>query len=252
MTEDIQQNPEIAAQLPALPAQLPVSRVQLDGMSTDELVKLADTNGIDIPPELERIFIIEEILEVINAENDYAPGLEENPDYSETALLPKQYNISFIEVIIRDPLWVFVFWEVKGHDRETHENAKDFKGYFLRVIRLDSEGKERKQESLSDDNAEENSFTVSVSIEDNARYIGFAGQTISGINSQKSDCYIIKLGVIRGNQEILLTSSDPFSLPKASENEIIADMSRNNLIRLSGVQDLSITKNTDRQARIKR
>ena len=235
MTEDTRHNP--------------VSRSRLDGLSTDELVKLADSNGIDIPPGLERVFIIEEILEVINAESDDTPGMEVNPDYSETVLLPKQYNISFLEVIIRDPFWVFVFWEVKGHDREIHENAKDFNGYFLRVIPLDGEGKERKPESLINNEQEESSFTVSIDKEDSARYIGFAGQ--AGVNKTQC-CYAIKLGVMRGSQEIIITSSGPFFLPKAGEDEFLADMSRNNLIRLSGVQDLPITKNTNRQSRIKR
>jgi len=226
-----------------------VSRSRLDGLSTDELVKLADSNGIDIPPGLERIFIIEEILEVVNAESDDTPGIEDNPDYSETVLLPKQYNISFIEVIIRDPFWVFVFWEVKGHDREIHENANDFKGYFLRVIQLDSEGKERRPEFSINNTRDENPFTVLIDIEDSARYIGFAGQPGS---SNEASCYAIKLGVFRGSQEIIITSSAPFFLPKASEDDVIAEMSRNNLIRLSGVQDLSITKNTNRHSRIKR
>jgi len=232
--------------------QNPVTRSRLDGLSTDELVKLADANGIDIPPGLERIFIIEEILEVINAENEDIEAIAENPDYTETALLPKQYNISFIEVIIRDPLWVFVFWEVKGHDKEIHESARDFKGYLLRVIQLDSEGKERKQESLYNGSADENSFTVSVGIEDSARYIGFAGHITGGLNSQKSGCYAIKLAAIRGDQEVMIASSAPFNMPRAGSNEITADMSRNHLMRLSGVQDLSVTKNTDRQPRIKR
>ena len=38
------------------------TRVFLDSLSTDELVKLADSHGIDIPPDLERIFVIEELL----------------------------------------------------------------------------------------------------------------------------------------------------------------------------------------------
>jgi len=219
---------------------VPVSRQWLESLSTDELIKLADTNGIDIPPGLERIFIIEELLEVSSAEeHETADEIKINPSYSETALLPKQYYISYIDVIIRDPLWIFAFWEIKGHDRTIHENAVDFNGYFLRVIPLDKEGNEPK--------TMENSFTVSVGAEDSARYLGITEHT-----DQDSNCYMIKLGVIRGKNELSIASSHPFYLPKLSENENITSLCGNPLIRLSGVQNLSIIKNSDRQSRIKR
>jgi len=221
---------------------VPVSRSWLESLSTDELIKLSDTYGIDIPPELERIFIIEELLEASNIDNrEMTEDIEVNPSNHESALLPKQYNISFIEVIIRDPLWVYAFWEVKGHDRETHETAKDFNGYCLRVIPLNEEDKKPK--------LNENSFTVLVNADDNARYLGFAEQSDAACG-----CYVIKLNVLRGDNEIQIASSVPFNLPRLCENEYIAEISGNGntLVRLSGVQDLSITKNTDRQSRIKR
>jgi len=231
--------------------QVPVTRSWLESLSTDELIKSADSYGIDIPPGLERIFIIEELLEIANInDNELTEAIEVNPSYSETALLPKQYNISYIDVIIRDPLWVFVFWEVKGHDREIHENAHDFNGYYLRVVPLDKDGKEYQSKDFS--------FTVPVNPEDCARYLGFAGYPFNdeSLNKetpvQKSGYYIIKLGVIRGDSELPITSSTPFFMPHLSDNENITEMNRNTLIRLSGIQDLSITKNIDRQSRIKR
>jgi hypothetical protein len=226
----------------------PVSRAWLESLSTGELTKLADTYGIDVPIGLERIFIIEEILESAQTWTDSADIYDEqetkedivvNPSYSEPVLLPKQYNISYIEVIIRDPLWAFVFWEIKGHDKEVHEHAADFNGYCLRVIPLN--------EGETDQQAKENSFPVSIGTEDCARYLGFAEHT-----SKNSGRYIIKLNVIRGNNELQIASSLAFDLPKLYENEDIANLSNNPLIRLSGVQDLSITKNTDRPSRIKR
>ena len=267
----------------------PVSRIRLESLSTDELIKYADSYGVDIPPELERIFIIEEILEAANADiQEPEDQIEVNPSYSEPAPLPKQYNISYVEVIIRDPLWVFVFWEIKLHDKEVHENAKDFKGYFLRVIRLEPPKRGASNEASCGDSGEasrtqsagspregsnpdkkgeegEKSFTVSISKEDSARYLGFAGETMNNEENEDpaegkpnkndshiSNHYIIKLGVIRGDSELLIASSSPFILPTLSGDENTADMSRNPLLRLSGVQDLSIIKNKDRHIRIKR
>ncbi|MCL2759128.1 MAG: DUF4912 domain-containing protein [Treponema sp.] len=218
--------------------QVPVSRHWLESLSTDELIKLADTYGIDIPPGLERIFIIEELLEAANTDRqETTDDIEVNPSYSETALLPKQYNISFIEIIIRDPLWIYAFWEIKGHDREIHENAGDFDGYCLRVIPINN----------GEPDAGENSFTVSLDPADNARYLGFAEHS-----SQASGCYVIKLCVKRGDNIQQIASSRPFSLPKLNENDVVAELGKNPLMRLSGVQDLQITKNTDRQSRARR
>ena len=233
----------------------PLTRSKLESLSTDELINLADTYGIDIPSGLERIFIIEELLLYSSADKQkITEELEVSPSYHESVLLPKQYNISYIEAIIRDPLWIFVFWEVKGHDREIHENAADFKGYCLRLIPLDNEGNEPK--------SKENAFTVAVNIEDNARYLGITPASFDEVSGEKkppaendnpdSNYYIIKLGVIRGSSELHIASSMPFNMPVLSENEKIKALSKKPLIRLSGIEDLSITRNTDRQYRIKR
>ncbi|MCL2196157.1 MAG: DUF4912 domain-containing protein [Treponema sp.] len=223
---------------------IPVSRHKLESLSTDELIKMADENGIDIPFALERIFIIEELLELFNTDKkENSKDLEPSPTYPETAVLPKQYNISFIDVIIRDPLWVFTFWEVKSHDREVHENAAGFIGYCLRVIPLDENGKE---------SPDDNSFTVPVDIEDCARYLGLAEHSSLDWKSPAAGCYAVKLEAMRGKSLLPIASSKPFYLPKLSEYETFTSLNRNPLIHLSGVQDLEIIKNMDRQPRVKR
>jgi len=220
----------------------PFSRVKLECLSTDELIKLAEDTGIDIPHGLERIFIIEEMLE--NADNGgkkASDDLQINPSYSEPVALPKQYNISFIDVIIRDPLWVFAYWEIKGYDREIHEKARDFNGYCLRVIPM-NEG-----ESFPAPTAKENSFTVSVGAGDSARYLGFAERS-----PQTAGRYVIKLGVIRGEAELQIAVSRQFCLPKIIDNENFCALENNPLVRLSGIRDFETTKSIDRQFRIKR
>jgi hypothetical protein len=219
---------------------VPSSRTLLESMSTGELIKLAEDIGIDIPPGLERIFIIEEILDNSGNEGkEEKDDLQVNPSYIEPVFLPKQYNISFIEIIIRDPLWVFVFWEIKGNDRELHEKASDFNGYCLRVIPL-NEG-----ETIT--KSKENSYTVSIEAGDTARYLGFAEQT-----PQDTGRFIIKLSVIRGDTELQLAISQPFTLPRLVYNDSFSNTEQHPLIRLSGVQDFSTIKNTDRKSRIKR
>ena len=221
-----------------------MTRHKLESLSTDELIKLADDNGTDIPFGLERIFIIEELLELFNADKpDDSGDIEEGPAFPETAILPKQYNISFIDVIIREPLWVFAFWEIKSHDREIQENAAGFIGYCLRVIPLGENGKET---------AYDNSFTVPVDIEDCARYLGLAEHSSLDWTSPAAGCYAVKLEAMRGKSLIPIASSKPFYLPKLSDNEMFISLKGNPLNRLSGIQDLEIIKSTDRQSRKKR
>ena len=218
-----------------------ISRHWLESLSTLELVKLAEDFGIDIPPGLERIFIIEELL----LENAYLsePKIEEDiqiiPSYTESVVLPKQYNISFVEVIIRDPLWAYVFWEIKGHDRELHENADDFNGYFLRVIPL-IEGENIQKSG-------ENFFTVLIDKDDDARYLGFAEHS-----PRAEGRYVIKLSVIRGESEVQLAVSQPFNMPRLIESANLCGPDSNPLIRLSGAPDFSTTNSTDRESRVKR
>jgi len=237
--------------------EIPLTRHRLESLSTGELVKLADRYGIDIPADMERIFIIEELLETASG-SEHIPqnDIETNSHFMETAALPKQYNISYIEVMIRDPLWAFVFWEIKENDREIHEKAADFEGYCLRVVPVN----EGAQQSCASNTPGE-SFTVLINANDTARYLGFPEDM--AIPEKPGDapcrCYIIKICVIRSAQEIQLAVSRPFILPRLIEKDCLNNNTKdiNNLyqnpcIGLSGMRDFSVIKSTDRQLRAKR
>jgi hypothetical protein len=226
------------------------TRPYLESLSTNELVKLADSLGIDIPPGLERIFIIEELLELgfgddLDTEDDIVPV---HADFLETAALPKQYNISYIDVLIRDPLWAFVFWEIKGHDREIHEKALDFGGYCLRVIPL-TDGVSRG--SRASRTEMDNSLTVPVGPDDTAWYLGFP---------PAEGKYQVELCVLRGSEERVIRLSRPFKLPrlleppsrKAALPGEIQEVYRNPLACLSGAKDFPVIRSADRLSRLKK
>jgi hypothetical protein len=222
------------------------SRPYLESLSTQELMVLADTSGIDIPPALERVFIIEELLEW---ENDDDPPPEENEapplgeaDYLEPVALPKQYNITYINVLIRDPLWAFAFWEVRGSDKETHEGAADFEGYYLKVVPLGNPGGG-------------SPFTIAVGSADKAWYLGF---------SPEGGRFRVELCVLRGETELALAVSPPFRLPKllsppgANRGEPALPRDERErlcapgLAALSGLDDLRVLRNNDRLSRVPR
>ena len=219
------------------------SRTRLESLSTGELVKLAEDINIDIPPGLERIFIIEELLlenihskKFKNEENENE--LQIIPSHMDPVAIPKQYNISFIEVIVRDPLWVFVHWEVKEHDKKAHENARDFNGYYLRIYQL--------KEAETTPSTKENSFILQIDKTNSGRYLSFTERLPADTGR-----YIIKLCVNRGDEEIHLAISQPFKMPRPADNSGSGEYNQNPLIRLSGITDLATIKTINRQSRIK-
>jgi hypothetical protein len=191
------------------------TRPYLESLTTRELIRMADREGIDIPPDLERVFIIQELLE------------SENPESSPEILgkhilnpvpLPKQYNITFLEIMIRDPHWVFAFWEIKSHDKQRLEESPDFDSYSLRLHSLDSD----------------TSFTVRVGNDDTAWYLSFPPQGGS---------FKVELLAIQ-KKETILAVSKPFTMLKLLDTPENEACLKNPLVRLSGAERFSVLRNT--------
>jgi len=218
----------------------------LESLSTGELIDLAVKNGLDIPPGLERGFIIEELFYLDHgaegasaeaANHDINQVDPQNDAFKEFAALPRQYHISFIEVLIRDPLWAFVFWEIKAHDRNHYESAADFGGYCLRVTPIIL-----KDDALYADVAA--SFIVSVDIDDCGRYLGFP--------PDDGRCFKVELCMRNYDNYTALAESRPFTLPRLVEptsNEFVRSVYRNPLAVLSGVERFSLVRSEDRLLR---
>jgi hypothetical protein len=235
------------------------TRISLESLTTGELVKLADCYGLDIPPGLDRLFIIEELLEItLNGEDEgeQSPigcmhcergSLVMDTGFLEPVPLPKQYNITFIEVMVRDPLWAFVFWEIKAFDMEIFEKAMDFGGYYLKVSPWEFRG---------DFSGAEGVFTVPVETGDTARYLGFSRD--GNTEDDKDNLQKVELCAKRGAGEFVLAVSDPFRLPSlpmlpaGPEQEENCKRYKNPLVRLSGCGDFHILRNPDRFSRPKR
>lgn len=166
------------------------------------------------------------------------------PAANELAALPKHYNISFIETLIRDPLWTFVFWEIKKQDRELHETAAHFDGYRLRVVPL-------KEDSFQPDTAA--SFTVAVGKNDCGWYLGFPP------NGWRR--YKVELCAKHRNDYAVLAESNTFFLPRLiqprletasmviDKDEEIQSLYRNPLAQLSGIDNYLLYRGIDRQSR---
>jgi hypothetical protein len=223
--------------------------VYLESLSADELLKLADKYGVEIPAGLERIKIIEALLESVFGDEDHTESVEDiQSDFLEAAALPVHYNISFINVMIRDPLRAYVFWEIKNHDRQACENASDFEGYCLKVIPLKNSGPSLISGAHTGGPGEEDSFIVPLSANDTGRYLSFP---------PAEACYQVELCAVHGENCIPLIVSAPFRMPKLfeSSNQRIQispeyqEIYHNPLACLSGAGEFPVIRNIDRQVR---
>jgi hypothetical protein len=265
--------------------ELHLTRSGLESMTTAELVRVADSFGIDIPPGLDRVFVIEELLDLaslygsLEGEEDspagggfdetgsggarpelvpgtppggtgvFSPEEPEGPlratvvadpregafgteDFPGSVPFPKQYNITFIEVLIRDPLWAFTFWEIKEHDREIFERTAGFEGYCLRVNSLGEKGA---ADPLP-------GFTVPVGPEDTAWYIGFPSENTGGR-------FQVELCVRLGERIEFLASSRVFTMPRLQERAGLSGRCFSKLALLSGAEEFPILRNPDRKVR---
>jgi hypothetical protein len=223
-----------------------LKRPYLESLTTNELVRMADSFGIDIPPSLERVFIIGELLDVASDEDaeteEETADVLEGAEFLDSAPLPRQYNITFIEVMIRDPLWAFVFWEIKGSDKELFEKEADFEGYCLRVNPIGKGGAVQK----------ENSFTVPVGHDDTAWYLGFSPELAAeAAIADAAAMYQVELCVLQGPEPAALAVSRLFTMPRLQPPKGGGQEAFNPLIRLSGAEDFRVTRNADRLPRAK-
>ena len=231
----------------------PITRVYLESLTNEELIKIADGLGVDIPYDLDRIFIIEELLDIVLEDNE--ENENQDPDLVDTGFiesvpLPKQYNITFIEVIVRDPLWAFVFWEIKAQDKEELEKAQSFDGYYLKVTPWIA-GMENSR------NEADGVFKVQVAPNDTCWYLGFTPAIADGSSPGVQPQYKVELCAFIKGEETILTVSLPFSLPglyqlSPGQGKQGAGSCSNPLCCLSGYRDFHILRSSERLFRNKR
>ncbi|MDR1127092.1 MAG: DUF4912 domain-containing protein [Treponema sp.] len=197
-----------------------LKRAYLEGLTTQELINIADHFDIDIPPNLAWNFIIEVLLD-IELDYDVQPLLD--IPLSGAVPLPECYNITFINVLVRDPMWVFAFWEIKRQDKEYIESSPDFDGYFLKVLPL---------------NDPKGAWTVNIEPDDTAWYVSIP--VPGGVFS-------LTLCALFGDKEAILAVSREFTMPKLFEPQkarLYAE--KNPLLRLSGVEDFPIVRDMEK------
>ncbi|MBQ0051946.1 MAG: DUF4912 domain-containing protein [Treponema sp.] len=116
----------------------------LETLSSADLIALADDYGIDIPDNLNRRFIIGELLEIA-AElqmEESAPAIEIVDDDLENASseeLPFTFNETQISVVLRNPAWAFVYWDISEAAVKQMEESMRFESLILRTCYFENE-----------------------------------------------------------------------------------------------------------------
>ncbi|MDR2552202.1 MAG: DUF4912 domain-containing protein [Treponema sp.] len=193
-------------------------KAYLETLTTGELIGLADQSGIDVPPDLDRPFIIRELLD--NRYDDPPSGeFAAEGAEPEASLLPRQHQITFLEVLPRDPQWAYVFWEIKAQDREQIEGDPRFAGYLLKALEL--------KDSLRTE-----LFSISVGVDDYSWYLGFP----PGGNFQ--------VALRAEGSGVLLALSRPFALPRFLNSPGYGNTPP--LAALSGAPDFTVLRAPDR------
>lgn len=139
-----------------------INRTYLETLSFSDLSKLADEYGVDVPENLDRRFLIAELLELVEESNfineDMIISSEDSEDLSEA--LPQGYNETQISCVLRNPVWAFVFWNISDNDIFTLKNLQNY-SLMLRVCSLPS----------VDELTPIETFEINVSAENQEQYV---------------------------------------------------------------------------------
>ena len=215
---------------------------QLEVLSLEELYSLADRTGLDLPPGLERPFVIEEILDALEDDSEDrkeaqgdAVHIDEKKysgpgdgDYEVEGcpceLLTKRYNETMIRAISRDPSWAFAYWDVSDVDLDALRGDESSAGLFLRVAELGGPA----------DEAHKDFFDIPVADGDTQWYINLPR---TGVRFRIDLC--ARRGGQSGKIKVLARSNEAES-PRQCVVAPLGALSREarELLALSGVDDL--------------
>lgn len=103
-----------------------VNRTYLEALSFSSLVELADEYGVDVPKDLDRRFLIAELLELTKENNPIEEKMiiEPEEESDQVQNLPQNYNKTQVSCVLRNPSWLFVFWNINDSDAENLHNEE--------------------------------------------------------------------------------------------------------------------------------
>lgn len=214
-----------------------MTKERLQSLSYKSLLEIAERDHLAYDEGIEKEVLITLVLDSLEEERrdreklnnlavrieatKYNVSLDEEFDFSssEEINLPERYNETKIMLMLREPTWGFVYWDLKFDVMKKFNSDSDFEGLFLRMIEL-SDRIYSKEDILD-------FFDIPVNVADRRRYIRFPNE---------DTFYMVELYSIVKDSEKLICRSN---IIETSRNYILPtrDSESSNsdeLIRLSG------------------
>jgi uncharacterized protein len=228
---------------------------KLDALSLEELYVVADKTGLDLPPGLERPFVVEEILDALEEDSEDRRAAQgeavhiDEKKYSGLRMgdfdvdsglgeaIATRYNDTMIRAIVRDPSWAFAYWDVSDSEIESLRGDENSAGLFLRVAEIEQCGEQGE--------AHREYFDIPVADDDLQWYINLPR---SGVRFRIDLC--ARRGGHNGKFRVLARSNEVESprLSLAASGQAL-DPSSFELLALSGIDDLPIDVPPERNSR---
>lgn len=205
-----------------------INRAYLETLSFTDLISLADKYGIDVPDNLNRSFLIGDLLDM--SEEMKKPSDSDMVISSDSAAvpagnkLPETYNTTDIEAVLRNPAWAFVYWNIS--ESELHNLKKSGSSSLsLRVCSL----------AHRDDVKPEDSYDVQITPADREQYLLLpAGKQFVRIELICTSKGAGRILAVSGVVEIPRCSRLLADMKPGKENRITP------VLELSGVKELLI------------
>lgn len=201
-----------------------LSRQYLETLPSADLIALADDLGIDVPENLNRRFIIGELLDTaaeIKREN-YTDLKNDSDKIHPVSVLPETYNENQISVVLRNPVWAYVYWDIREADFQKIQKTAGFTSLVLRVSSFSN------QDSVKPSDY----FEISVSVSDRNQYI-LLPVSVKNIR-------IDLVAEFKGSASELLASSKKINLPHMPAELMLPlpDLRISPILELSGLREL--------------
>ena len=201
-----------------------INRAYLETLSFSDLSKLADEYGVDVPEDLDRRFLICELLDIVEESKLFNEDMVISTDKSsdDNIVLPHGYNETQISCILRNPVWAFVFWNISNSDNNKLKELYDCT-LMLRVCSLPS----------AEELTPKESFEIKVTAGSQEQYVLIpAGEK-----------YIrIELVYVSGTNRNVLAFSPVIEIPQGSESLNNIQPGKQNdypeIIKLSGIEKI--------------
>ncbi len=142
-----------------------INRAYLETLSFSDLVQIADRYSIDVPENMNRGFLIGEILESvseaeINFDDTELTVSDEDFETPNTELLPRSCNSTEVKIMLRNPAWAFIYWNISEADHFSLQGAA------VSELKLRVNSYSEKDQLKPDEH-----FDLQLSKEDNGQYI---------------------------------------------------------------------------------